>query len=48
MIIITIPAIYNGWESYMANAEYNTWEDALNEYRTYTKQWNQSIEHSVN
>jgi pimeloyl-ACP methyl ester carboxylesterase len=45
---MTFSTAYNGWESYMANAEYNTWEDVLNEYRTYTKRWNQSIEHSVN
>lgn len=45
---MTYSTAYNGWDAYMDNARYNTWEEVVSEYRTYTKRWNESIEQSVN
>lgn len=44
---MTFSTAYNGWESYMDHTKYNTWEEVVSEYRTYTKKWNESIELSV-
>ncbi|WP_419887494.1 alpha/beta fold hydrolase [Neobacillus niacini] len=44
---MTFTTAYNGWDSYIDNAKYNTWEEIVNEYRTYTKHWNETIEQSV-
>lgn len=44
---MTFPTAYNGWDAYIDNAKYSTWEEINNEYRTYTKRWNESIEQSV-
>lgn len=45
---MTYSTAYNGWNDYMDKARYNTWEEVVSEYRTYTKRWNESIEQAVN
>ncbi|PLT28053.1 alpha/beta fold hydrolase [Peribacillus deserti] len=45
---MTFLKAYNGWDSYIDNAVYNTWEDIVSEYKTYTTRWNANIEQSLN
>jgi len=44
---MTFEVAYNGWKSYMDQAKYDTWNDVIREYRTFTKRWNDTIEQSV-
>ncbi len=44
---MTFETAYDGWNSYLDNAKYSTWDDILSEYRTYTKRWDPAIEQSV-
>jgi pimeloyl-ACP methyl ester carboxylesterase len=44
---MTFSIAFDGWNSYMDQAKYDTWEDIISEYRTFTKRWNETMEHSV-
>lgn len=44
---MTFSFALDGWDSYMDQAKYDTWEDIIREYRTFTKRWNETIEQSV-
>jgi pimeloyl-ACP methyl ester carboxylesterase len=44
---MTFETAYEGWNSYLDNANYSNWENILREYRNYTKRWNPTIEQSV-
>jgi pimeloyl-ACP methyl ester carboxylesterase len=45
---MTFSHAYNGWSSYIDNAKYNTWDEIVSEYKTFTKRWNANLELSVN
>ncbi|MCM3691391.1 alpha/beta fold hydrolase [Neobacillus niacini] len=44
---MTFSRAYDGWNTYIDNAKYDSWEEILDEYKTFTKRWNAAIEKSV-
>lgn len=44
---MTFSTAYEGWSTYIDNANYGNWEEILAEYSTYTKRWNAAIEQSL-
>ncbi|WP_409296787.1 alpha/beta fold hydrolase [Peribacillus sp. SCS-26] len=45
---MTFSKVYEGWEHYLDHSSvFNTWTEVENEYKAYSKRWNEKIEYMV-
>ncbi|WP_409291328.1 alpha/beta fold hydrolase [Peribacillus sp. SCS-37] len=45
---MTFSKVYEGWEHYLDHSSvFNTWTEVENEYKAYSKRWNETIEYMV-